>query len=132
MEDFTRKQMLLATMLEPAVYLRQMSYLERGGPRDYDWERVSRFGDTLGAHGDLLMFRGKAKLQGTGPEITTADMFNGLADALAVMSFIPGGVRLFGIHWRVPGEYWVPANWYNAFGLIEKNAEKTFRIPRSK
>ncbi len=34
----------------------------------------------------------------------TAQAFNDLARAIALMSFLPGGVRCFGRHWETKGE----------------------------
>jgi hypothetical protein len=37
-------------------------------------------------------------------DVEVAEIFNGLARALAVLSFVPGGVTLFGSHWETKTE----------------------------
>jgi hypothetical protein len=49
----------------------------------------------LAEKGDVLLFGSKQKGQ-------AADLFNRLARAIAVLSFCPGGVHLFGRHWQAP------------------------------
>lgn len=78
----------LKISLGVAVSLRIAEYERRGGPTDGDLERTRKFADILTAKGDILQFGGGKKGE-------VAEIFNGLADALAVMSFCPGGV-LFG------------------------------------
>ena len=48
--------------------------------------------DLLGSQGDVLLFGGGKKGE-------AADMFNKMAEGIALMSFLPGGVRVFGVHW---------------------------------
>jgi hypothetical protein len=50
----------------------------------------------LGERGDVLLFGAGKK----GKKGEVAEIFNGLARALAVLSFFPGGVTLFGSHWE--------------------------------
>lgn len=47
--------------------------------------------ELISSHGDDLMFGGKRG--------KAAEIFNKLAYTLAIMSFYPGGVRIFGNHW---------------------------------
>ena len=84
---------LLAIALGAAVPLRVAEYLRQGGPGEDDRERARRFAPVLGAEGDALQFRGKSRGE-------AAELFNRLADALAVMAFQPGGVTAFGEKWE--------------------------------
>jgi len=84
---------LLTISLSAAVPLRILEYQKAGGPTDDDRERARRFASVLGEKGDILQFRGKKKGE-------TAEVFNRLADALAVLSFCPGGVKFRGEHWE--------------------------------
>lgn len=86
-------EVLLRTALSAAVPLRILELKVRGGPDDFDRERVQGFSDILGSRGDQLLYRSKKKGE-------TAEMFNGLADALAVMAFVPGGVKFLGMHFE--------------------------------
>jgi hypothetical protein len=43
--------------------------------------------------GDLIMFRSKKKGK-------TAAVFNKLAEGIACLSFVPGGVKIFGMHFQ--------------------------------
>jgi hypothetical protein len=85
------KQELLQTSLSVAVPLWVLDFYEQGGPTTADIEAARAYGrDALAPHGDTLLFRSRK-------EGETAAMFNGLAKALAVLSFSPGGVpALFG------------------------------------
>jgi hypothetical protein len=49
--------------------------------------------DVIAHHGDVILYRGKKKGE-------TADAFNSLAKAIAILSFMPGGVTCFGQHWE--------------------------------
>jgi hypothetical protein len=71
-----------------AVPLRIAEYKARGGPAAADIGRAREFGRVLGEKGDALLFRGKRG--------EPAELFNRLADAVAVMAFCPGGVKVFG------------------------------------
>lgn len=84
---------LLTISLSAAVPLRIMEYKQRDGPTEDDYTRVRAFAWVLGEKGDILQFRGAKKGE-------TAEVFNGLADALAVLSFCPGGVKFRGEHWE--------------------------------
>lgn len=79
--------------LETSVSLRILEYQQRGGPTDSDFDRIYETCDVLCERGDDLIFgnenRGKV-----------AKLANMLADALAVMAFLPGGVDVFGSHFE--------------------------------
>lgn len=81
----------LAATLAAAVPLRIIALLERGGPEQSDFDRAQSFGDELGERGDILLFGGKKG--------EAAALFNKLAHIVAIMSFVPGGVEMFGQRW---------------------------------
>jgi len=82
---------LLATALEVAVPLRMMELIRDGGPVEADFARIARHAEDLIAHGDDLLFRNEK-------QHATATRFNQLADAIAVLSFAPGGITVCGAH----------------------------------
>jgi hypothetical protein len=84
---------LLSISLSAAVPLCIAEYLSRGGPQQDDVERARRFAHTLAEKGDILLYRGRKPGQ-------TSEVFNGLADALAILAFCPGGVKVFGLHFQ--------------------------------
>jgi len=47
----------------------------------------------IAEHGDDILFRSKRKG-------ATASAFNALAEGIAILSFAPGGVKVFGGHWE--------------------------------
>jgi len=80
---------LLVNTLEVAVPLRIFDYKQDDGPSDEDFSRVrAKFESVM--H-DALFESVKGK---------TSEAFNALADAIAVLSFCPGGIKLFGRHWE--------------------------------
>lgn len=97
--SFEHKTEILASALDCAVALRILEIQQRGGPTDSDWDRAREIGQLLGEKGDLLMFTGKKKGE-------SAKVFNETAYGIAILSFCPGGVKLFGRHWvsRVIGK----------------------------
>lgn len=110
-----RTRDLLKISLECAVPLRMMEMLHRNppGPTEWEWDQLPRIGENLaygedthrgGTHpgGEYLMFRHPKE-----PGVT-AQLFNELAFALAVLSFAPGGVRFLGQEWKAEGEYYCP------------------------
>ncbi|MBI5529371.1 MAG: hypothetical protein HY897_23850 [Deltaproteobacteria bacterium] len=58
-----------------------------------EMETIREFGKELAEHGDDLLYRSKKPGR-------TADLFNQTAKAVALLSFLPGGVILFGTHWE--------------------------------
>ena|SRR3990167_8501246 len=83
----------LSSALEVAVPLHVMQLQARGGPSQEDVDSCAAIAELLGSKGDLLMFRGRKRGE-------TADVFNALARGIAILSFCPGGVTLFGEHWE--------------------------------
>lgn len=87
---------MLGISLSAAVPLRIMELRGKGGPDEADWRRAKDFGPVLAERGDRLLFRGKGKKD----EGEAAKMFNETAHAIAVMSFLPWGIRVFGQHFQ--------------------------------
>jgi hypothetical protein len=83
--DQARDWNLLRTSLATAVPLWVWELYERGGPDPADFRTAHAFGRELAERGDRLLYRGSRPGE-------TAEMFNRLARALAVMAFVPGGV----------------------------------------
>ena len=81
----------LTKALEAAVPLHVMEL------RALPWVELQRMaqeaGQTIAEHGDLILFRSKKRGE-------TAKAFNALARALAILSFVPGGVRFLELHFE--------------------------------
>jgi hypothetical protein len=84
-------QSLLPTALSAAVPLWINDLFQRGGLTLEDWQRLADLGQLLAAHGDALLFHSPK-------EGETAQVFNALAEALALLAFLPGGVSFAGQH----------------------------------
>ena len=82
---------LLQATLEIAVPL-WIEKLKQQSP-EYRLERAKAHVDTIASKGDIILYRSKK----TGE---TAAAFNALAEAIAVLSFQPGGVTVFGLHFE--------------------------------
>lgn len=92
LEETVRRELegILQTTLDAAipVWIEELkqkpwSYLERRGPE------CSQY---IAEHGDVVLYPGKHKGD-------TAKAFNALAEGIAILSFFPGGVKIFGRHW---------------------------------
>ncbi|GHO72017.1 hypothetical protein KSC_109090 [Ktedonobacter sp. SOSP1-52] len=70
-------------MLSAAIPLRVLALYERQGPDEGDLEAARQAGTLLASKGDRLLFRSEVRGE-------TADLFNRVALALAVLSFAPG------------------------------------------
>lgn len=83
----------LAMALSAAVPLRIAEFKGMGGvtERNLWWART--FAQELGADGDALLYKGEKQGRSAG-------MFSGLARAIAILSFCPGGIRFLGEHWE--------------------------------
>ena len=81
----------LAIALSAAVPLQVMEFYQQGGPSMIEIEEGRAFGRVLAERGDRLLYRGSRPGE-------TADLFGGLARALAAVCFVvPGGFPdLFG------------------------------------
>ena len=84
---------LLSEMMRLAVPLHIMRLQEKGGPDSGDMKKAQATSDILGEHGDIL-------LHGGGKKGEVSDQFNRTAHAVAILSFCPGGVNLFGGHFE--------------------------------
>jgi hypothetical protein len=78
----------MQSFLLTAVPLGMMALAAKGGPGDDDRAAMAGYSQMLAEHGDDLLFGGK---YGGG---AAAD----LARAVALLSYLPGGIRLFGLH----------------------------------
>jgi hypothetical protein len=87
----------LSIALATAVPLHILELQAKGGPDAEDLKQAQEFSKDLGERGDVLLFGSKKKGEAAG-------LFNGLAKSLAVLSFVPGGVTLFGSHWETKTE----------------------------
>jgi len=82
---------LLRIALSAAVPL----WIEQWRGRDPE-ERLSRgreLGQVIAEKGDVIQFRGKKKGE-------SARAFNALAESIAILSFQPGGVKIFGLQFE--------------------------------
>jgi hypothetical protein len=79
----------LGIALSAAVPLRVWELEQKGGPSDEDLKRAGEFSQVLGERGDVLLFGGKKGEAG--------NLFNRLAESIAVLAFCPGGIRTFGM-----------------------------------
>jgi len=86
----------LSIALSAAVPLHILELQAKGGPDADDLKKAWAMSAVLGERGDVLLFGGGKK----GKKGEVAEIFNGLARALAVLSYVPGGVTLFGSHWE--------------------------------
>lgn len=62
---------------------------EWGEPQPHHWEQAREINDWLGEKCDILLFGSKKKGE-------SASLANALAQAIAVLSFLPGGIEIFG------------------------------------
>jgi ethanolamine ammonia-lyase large subunit len=86
---------LFIMSLEASVTLAILDLKKRSGLdaiSDWQLEQVRSYCDQLGAEGDTLLFPVKGK---------TAENFARLSEALAIMAFFPGGVKIAGLHFEV-------------------------------
>lgn len=83
----------LGFMLSMAVHWRMLEIVERGGITDEDIGRIQSYGEDLSGPGGTDLFFKSTK------EGDTAKRFNQVADTLAVLAFLPGGIKSFGVHY---------------------------------
>jgi hypothetical protein len=53
-------------------------------------KRAAECAEIVASKGDVLQYGGKG----------CAEAFNALAEGLAILSFVPGGVKFHGLHWE--------------------------------
>ena len=87
----------LAIAISMAVPLWIAEYRARGGPTGADLERARGFSRLIGEKGDRLLHRSKVAGE-------VAQVFNALAEGIAVLAFCPGGVRFCGQRYQADGE----------------------------
>lgn len=80
----------LADMLDLAVPLRILTLQARGGPTDTDWDLVQMYGVN-----SLMMDMGAAQFSGASDAMDTPTWFDCLTQSIAVMAFVPGGIKVF-------------------------------------
>ncbi len=85
---------LLALTLQVAVPLQILAIQGHDGPDRGDYDRAKRLMVDLCEYGDELLY--KSKTPGK-----TANLFNELAHGIAVLAFCPGGITIFGSHWKL-------------------------------
>jgi hypothetical protein len=83
----------LLPALGVAVPLWVHDLYRNGGPTPADWQRLSQMGHIFAERGDVLLFGGSRPGE-------TAELFNQLAEALALLAFLPGGVRFGRLHFE--------------------------------
>lgn len=59
-------------------------------------ERADACQEVIAHQADQVLFKTKAGKD----QVGTAEAFNRLAEALAILSFVPGGVKFLGRHWE--------------------------------
>lgn len=85
------RDLLLLTTLEAAVPL--WIHRVRGYSPEHRAAREKACGDIIAEKGDVIQYKSKKKGE-------SANAFNHLAEGLALLSFVPGGVKFCGLHWR--------------------------------
>lgn len=83
----------LLLAIDAAVELRILELTRAGGPDEDDFARVRANARIVASASDVMMFGSK------GEPGKAAEVFAVVADALAVMAFVPGGVKFAGRHW---------------------------------
>ena len=97
MDELQQRYQYAAMMLQLAVPQWIRKWLKRG-QQDPEglWDMMQL---QLGPIQQALTDHGEALVAGGGQEGQVAAGFNALAEGLAILAFVPGGVRLFGSHW---------------------------------
>lgn len=85
-----RNEQLLKIYLEAAIPVWQHKL--KSQPWEYLIERATEAAGIIASQGDLLIER---PTKGA-----TAEVFNRLAEGVAILSFLPGGVTFFGVHYE--------------------------------
>lgn len=88
---------LLRMSVQVAVPLEIAKLKATGGPNKFQWDWTRDFADVLGERGDILQFA-------EGRKGETATLFVQFVHALAILSFLPGGVEFAGIHFEAKAE----------------------------
>src|SRR5258708_6899033 len=91
--DPTKLELIQCT-LTTAVHLAIADLRHAGGPSDWHYEQASEFASQMGAEGDSILYRTKR----------TGAIMARLCEVVAVMAFVPGGIKLFGLHFEACAE----------------------------
>jgi hypothetical protein len=86
----------LVTALSFAVPLCIAEWKRQGGPQQSDYEELRGSGGIL----KMLLEKGDILLYGGGKKHECEKIFDKTAQAIAIMSFLPGGIEIFGKHWE--------------------------------
>lgn len=89
--DFSQQESLLRISLSAAVPL----WIQELKHRDWSYltERAKICAQEVAEHGDNLLFRSEKRGE-------SARAFNRFAEGLAILSMVPGGVNIFGLHFE--------------------------------
>jgi|SRR5712692_630000 len=87
----TFRKELLQLHLSACVPLRVREILESDGVTNLMFDRARAYAIDIGSHGDAILFRVKNQ---------TGQMMGKLVDGVAVLSFVPGGITIFGLHFE--------------------------------
>lgn len=69
---------------------------QHGGPTEADRQGIEGFSERIGSEGDILLYGGGKKGQ-------AEELFHLTALAIAVMSYHPGGIHIWGNHYETKG-----------------------------
>lgn len=86
----------LGIAMSAAIPLQIMGLKDKGGPSIEDLASLSKSANLLGEKGDVLLF-GSTNKKDKG---LCAKLFNETAKAVAILSFVPGGIDFFGQHYE--------------------------------
>lgn len=84
----------LPDFLQLAVPIAIADIKRRGGVTDVEIDIARNFVDDLASRGDILLYRSDKKGE-------TAKIFADFARVVAIASFFPGGIHIFGCHYQV-------------------------------
>lgn len=73
-----------------AVPLHILALKEKGGPDKTDFDSLQNTAKLLAEKGDILLYGDSKKKN------TCAEVFNSTVKAIAILSFVPGGITVFG------------------------------------
>ncbi|HLH10281.1 MAG TPA: hypothetical protein VKV77_00185 [Methylovirgula sp.] len=82
----------LGIALSAEVPLRIERFRAQGGPDQNDLRRATKFAPILASSGEKFLLDSEEQSE-------SADLLNRLAEAIAVLSFLPGGITAFGTTW---------------------------------
>ena len=82
--------------LVPALQAAVPLWIEKlkGEPFEVISSRALECGQHIAEHGDIILFKSKKKGE-------SAEAFNRLAEGVACLAFMPGGIDIFGLHFEV-------------------------------